>query len=210
MTKTDKTMLPLTELVPWKDNPRDITEEALEELKNKLQRLGQFEPLLVTMEGKKAVVIGGNQRIKAMAMIADEQGTPHQDYMVWVSVVEAKDDKTKLEYALSHNESAGYTDQEKLGALLQRPEFADFDLERYKVQIDDNVDLGFILDLYRTTSFESDEEVERAQILTVLPPESPNLKERVAIKFDDLDEYEKVKMAIQEQRISAKDILNLL
>jgi hypothetical protein len=210
MSETEKTFLPLTSLVPWKDNPRDIEEEELIKLKDKLVRLGQYKPLIVTVDGDTAVVIGGNQRIKAMELAAEEKGVAFDQYQVWVSVVEAPTDVEKLEYALVDNESAGTTNQQKLGELLSRPEFVDFDIDRYRVQIDENVDLGYIIDSYRTTSFEEDEETERAQILTVLPPESPNLKERVAIKFDDLDEYERVKEAIQEQRISAKDILKLL
>lgn len=205
-----KTMLPLTSLVPWKDNPRDIEEEELIKLKDKIVALGQYKPLIVTMEGDTAIVIGGNMRIQAMELAADEQGIPHEEYLVWVSEVKAPTDKEKLEYALVDNENAGTTNQEKLGALLARPEYEGFDIDRYKVQVDDNVDLGYIIDSYRTTGFEEDEETERAQILTVLPPESPNLKERVAVKFDDLQDYEKVKDAIQEGKISAGDILKLL
>lgn len=203
-------MMPLTDLIGWEDNPRDIEEDELLKLKDKIIRLKQYKPLIVTMEKGKAVVIGGNMRIRAFELVADEKGIARDKYQVWVSVVEAPTDVLKLEYAMSDNESSGHTDKNKLGELLSRKEFEGFDMDRYRVQVDDNVDLGYIIDSYRTTAFESDEESERAQILTVLPPESPNLKERVAIKFDEVEDYEKVKDAIQGGKISAVDILKLI
>jgi DNA modification methylase len=112
----------ISELSPWDNNPRAIKEEDFTRLKKQIQRLGQYKPLLITKEG---TVLGGNMRLRAYRELGINEA--------WVSVVDAPDDKTKLEYALSDNDRAGYYDEEKLAELVfNTPEL---DLSEFKVDL---------------------------------------------------------------------------
>lgn len=60
--------LAIVDLVHFGDNPRKVTPERLEQLKASLQEFGLFKPLLVWSDAN--VVIGGNQRLRAMNELA--------------------------------------------------------------------------------------------------------------------------------------------
>jgi len=60
----------IDQLKEWDKNPRKITPEAFENLKEELRSLGQYKPLLVTLAN---VVIGGNQRLRAMRELGWEE-----------------------------------------------------------------------------------------------------------------------------------------
>jgi DNA modification methylase len=60
---------PIQELKGWSINPRVITEEKLQELKQSLDDLGNFEPLVIDIDG---TVIAGNQRLKIHQQLGDE------------------------------------------------------------------------------------------------------------------------------------------
>lgn len=47
-------------------NPRMISDEALEGLTNSISRFGCVEPIVVNTRGRKNVIVGGNQRFKAL------------------------------------------------------------------------------------------------------------------------------------------------
>jgi len=57
---------------------------------------------------------------------------------------------------------------------------------------------------------QQDVDLERLQVLEVLPPESVRLKERAAIHFNSIDEYKSVKEAILSGKITSKDLVKLL
>ena len=78
-SKDNKLFTQLTNLQPWSDNPRKITETDFERLKQQIQTLGQYKPLLVTNDG---VVIGGNMRMRAYIELQINE--------VWISVIEFK------------------------------------------------------------------------------------------------------------------------
>lgn len=50
----------LSELKNWEKNPRTISKEEKEKLKKSLEELGNFEPLVINIDG---TVIAGNQRL---------------------------------------------------------------------------------------------------------------------------------------------------
>ena len=59
-------MFRLDQLKPAPYNPRVIVAEALEGLTNSISRFGCVEPIVVNTRGRKNVIIGGNQRFKAL------------------------------------------------------------------------------------------------------------------------------------------------
>jgi len=59
-------MFRLDQLKPAGYNPRVIVAEALEGLMNSISRFGCVEPIVVNTRGRKNVIVGGNQRFKAL------------------------------------------------------------------------------------------------------------------------------------------------
>ena len=47
-------------------NPRVIVAEALEGLTNSIRRFGCVEPIVINTRGRKNIIVGGNQRFKAL------------------------------------------------------------------------------------------------------------------------------------------------
>lgn len=226
-----KKLVELSTLVEWNKNPRTIDEEQMQRLKEQLVRLGQYKPSVIIRDGAYNVVIGGNMRTKAMRELVEEG---HEQFkMVWVSDLELKKEKGKFaiyidgeragfdvegnpmlfeseeqamtEYALSDNDAAGEYNQKMLGEHLDK--LAGIPHELYHVSIDQSVDLSYIEDQYRTDALSVSEGGRKTEILTVLPPEAPKLKERTAIHFDDIKDYKKVQKAIEEGRLTPEKIL---
>lgn len=112
---------PISKLKPWDKNPRTIKEHDFKRLQKQIEKLGIYKPLLVTEDG---IVLGGNMRLKALTELGKTE--------VWVSVVEAPDDATKLEYALSDNDRAGDYLELELAELVET-NLVELDL--YKVDL---------------------------------------------------------------------------
>jgi hypothetical protein len=111
----------IKDLRNWDKNPRSIDKEDFERLKAQIKKLGQYKPLLITKEG---IVLGGNMRLKAYEELGIKEA--------WVSVVEAKTEERKIEYALSDNDRAGYYDEDALAELVSGMEI---DLGDYKIDL---------------------------------------------------------------------------
>ncbi len=100
----------ISTIEPWAKNPKNIRTKDFERLKKQIQELGIYKPLICCRENGKYVTLGGNQRLKALQVLK------HQD--VEISIVEAKDDATKIKYALSDNDRAGEYDDQALAELI--------------------------------------------------------------------------------------------
>ncbi|GAH74444.1 unnamed protein product, partial [marine sediment metagenome] len=59
-------MFKMKDLEPAGYNPREIDAEALEGLTNSISRFGCVEPIVVNTRGRHNVIVGGNQRFKAL------------------------------------------------------------------------------------------------------------------------------------------------
>jgi len=59
-------MFRLDQLKPAPYNPRVIVAEALEGLTNSISKFGCVEPIVINTRGKKNIIVGGNQRFKAL------------------------------------------------------------------------------------------------------------------------------------------------
>lgn len=102
--------VPISEVEVWAKNPKNIRTKDFERLKNQIQELGIYKPLICCRENGKYVTLGGNQRLKALQVLK------HQD--VEISIVAAPDDATKIKYALSDNDRAGEYDDQALAELI--------------------------------------------------------------------------------------------
>lgn len=58
--------IPINQLEEWAENPRKISREDLDNLKQSFIEYGHARTLTVVPEGKKFVIIGGNQSKKAL------------------------------------------------------------------------------------------------------------------------------------------------
>lgn len=144
----------IDKLKNWNRNPRSISEKDFERLKKQIKKLGTYKPLLVNQDG---VVLGGNMRLRALQDLGQSQ--------VWVSIVEAKDQATMLEYALSDNDRAGEYDEEQLAELVTT---TDIDLELYKVDLGKVTSLEDIKDKYGPTEEDEPPEVDESNVVSKL------------------------------------------
>lgn len=142
--RSGKVMWLIEKLHEWKDNPRNITKQDFERLKNQITKFGQYKPLLITKDGE---VIGGNMRLKAYRELGIKD--------IWVSVVEPKDENQKLEYALSDNDRAGYYDDDMLANLIPNYQI---DWSQYAVDMKPPEDIQKLID--RIAPIEEDEAPE--------------------------------------------------
>lgn len=110
----------VADLTNWEDNPRSIVKEDFERLKKQIIKLGMYKPLLINADN---IVLGGNMRLRALTDLGAKE--------VAVTVVDATDPATMLEYALSDNDQVGVTDDLKLAELVH---LSPIDTSLYKVQ----------------------------------------------------------------------------
>lgn len=102
----------LDSLVPFDRNPRTISSERLESLKASVRSLGLFKPLLVWRNSAgEPIVIGGNQRLRALREIRSEGSKVEA-----VPVIEFDgDEPTARTIALRDNAQDGEWDWHALG-----------------------------------------------------------------------------------------------
>jgi site-specific DNA-methyltransferase (adenine-specific) len=94
----------ISELKNWGSNPRTISEESYKELKESIGSLGNFEPLVINVDG---TVLAGNQRLR----VAKEKG----DKEVEVSVPERELTEQEIKkIGIISNRHSGEWDMDKL------------------------------------------------------------------------------------------------
>lgn len=138
-----KTIWPISRLRNWDKNPRAISPSDFERLKAQVSKFGQYKPLLVTADGE---VLGGNMRLRAFV----EMGVTE----VWVSVIDPKNDKEKLEYALSDNDRAGYYQDQELAELIAGQ--PDIDQSLFHVDVGHSIALHEVLTRFGPDGVEED------------------------------------------------------
>lgn len=97
----------VAQLQEWDENPRTISPEEFERLKEHIQRLGVYKPLLINQSN---IVLGGNMRLKALKELGIDE--------VMCSVVLTDNKHQMIEYALSDNDQMGVTDEQKVAELV--------------------------------------------------------------------------------------------
>jgi site-specific DNA-methyltransferase (adenine-specific) len=161
------------DMVPADYNPRVLSDKERADLTTSLEKFGQAEPLVVNTDG---TIIGGHQRVSVLA----DLGVEEADVMVPDRKLSPQQEK---ELNVRLNKNTGSWDWAKLKEFFKTDEligygFEDSELKRW-------FGIAGLTD--------SDVDVARMPILTVLPPEAPRLKERVYIGFRDFDTYKMVK-----------------
>lgn len=119
--RAESVIRPIEELRNWAENPREIDEDDFDRLKQQIEQLGAYKPILTTVDGE---VLGGNMRLRALTAL----GETH----VWCSVVNPANDKEKVAYALSDNDQAGRYAEQQLAELVSKYEV---DLKLFKVDL---------------------------------------------------------------------------
>ena len=131
--------VPIDSVACWDKNPRNIKTKDFDRLKRQIQRLGVYKPLIACKEGDGYIVLGGNMRLLALQALGIEQ--------VEISIVDASTDGSKIEYALSDNDRAGEYDEQRLAELVY-PHIEEINLEDYRVDLGEAVDLQYMIDKF--------------------------------------------------------------
>ncbi len=99
---------PIDKAKLWDKNPRQITPEDFDRLKEQIKKLGVYKPLVVKPDG---TILGGNMRYRALKELGQKE--------VWVSIVHPKTEAEELEFALSDNDRAGSYNEQDLAEMVQ-------------------------------------------------------------------------------------------
>ena len=156
--KTGKTYAKLADLQLWNMNPKNINNDRLDQLVEDIKKAkdiaegGQFKPILVTLDG---VVIGGNQRVKAMRKLGMTD--------VWVSVINTRDPKRAFEIAMQDNMQYGYYEEDKLAILVADLGIETETLDRLYIQNDEISIADALGDIAEDPEVEEDEAPEVAE-----------------------------------------------
>lgn len=132
----NKLRIPIDKLDLWKDNPKTITREHIDELKYKVIKYFESDALVVdgrenhlpTFEGKPDTypVVSGNAALLAIRELIREGLWPNKDNSVYCEVRRYTSDKDAIEYALlSNSQGKGMTDKQRLAELADKYELLD-------------------------------------------------------------------------------------
>ena len=121
----------LKDLKPWPQNPRIVKEEDYLRLKQQIEQLGMYKPLLIVSDG---TILGGRTRYQVYKELGINP--------VWVHTVYPKTDEERLKYVLSDNDNVGLWVEQDLAELLtgfEDPalEFKDYKIDTGSVSIED-------------------------------------------------------------------------
>lgn len=116
---SDKYMT-FSEMIPFEDNPRELTDSGFKKLKKSLLELGVFKPFLVWKQGNR--IIGGNQRYAVIHKLAEEG---FKVPPLPVTMLDCDEGTARL-IVLRDNQSDGDWAYEQLAEYLQ-------DIERFGV-----------------------------------------------------------------------------
>ena len=179
----------LRELNEWEENPRTITDEGLKKLRERILARGFHDILKIDIDN---TVLSGNRRRGVLLELGYEE--------VDVKVPNRKlSEEERAKVALESNLQDGDWDFEQL---------LNFDEDILK-------DVGWedeeLMMLFGLSDVEKSlEDLDRMNVLMILPPESIVLREKLFIKFDNISDYRKVKKAFEDGQIDQGRILDLL
>ncbi len=188
--------MPIGELKMAEYNPRRIAPENFERLRKSLREFGFADPAVVNKHvGRENVVIGGHMRIRA----AEQEGMTE----VPCFFVDMDESREKLlNIALNAPALQGVWDEERLAEILVKLNEDGADLTLTGFNEDElRVHLGL------GEAKGQGQDPERFEVLTILPPESPKLRERAQIHCDTIEQYEKIKKAVAKGDIGLHTLL---
>src|SRR5579872_5665073 len=181
----------INDLIPFAGNPRKMTELQVAFLRQSLQKFGLAEIPVIDTDN---VICAGHQRLKVLQLLGEGES------IIDVRVPDHKMTPEEFkEYNLRSNQNRGDFDYSEL---------ANYDMDFLEMIGFDREELKIKLNLKTAENMPIDP--DRMAVMTVLPPEAPRLKVKATVHFDNFDEYEKVKAAIESGLITAHKILQLL
>ena len=154
----------INELISPEYNPRQITDDEMEKLKNSINEFGYVAPIIVNKHNNH--IVGGNQRYEALKSLG------YTD--VDVIFVDEPDLNREKALNIALNKISGEWDEVKLNQIFTEMKFAGFDkvsltgFEDYEVQ-----ELSFINDINYDDDFDltdddlsedKEEEVEKDEV----------------------------------------------
>jgi len=150
ITKVKLEYRKLSDLTEWDKNPRSINKDAFERLKTQILNLGVYKPLIVDQNN---VILGGNMRFKALVDLKVPE--------VSVIVRECKNDKERIEIALSDNDRAGYYNETELAELV---ELNGVNAELYSIDLTESKTIDEIINA-EPSDLSDDKEIDAEKLL---------------------------------------------
>jgi DNA modification methylase len=136
----DKLLWPIENLKNWPDNPREITKQKYQDLKESLQKEGQLMPLLVdTRPEHYGETIGGNMTLRALKDLRLKE--------VWVEPRLPNSDAHAFELAVKHNMRYGSWTDDLVAELAEKYKL-EIDLPKLDLDLGKPIDLQTLLDRY--------------------------------------------------------------
>ena len=152
--------VPIAQVEPWAKNPRGIKTADFERLKKQIAKFGVYKPLVVYRDGERYVVLGGNMRLRALKELGVRE--------VEVSIVEAKTEVRRIEIALSDNDRAGFYEEQALAELVY-PHIEGLDLNEFKVDLAEPLDLRAVVEGIGPSLDGTDSDTEKGGPVTTCP-----------------------------------------
>jgi ParB-like chromosome segregation protein Spo0J len=177
------------DLIPADYNPRKISEKERADLTESIKEFSEVEPVVANTNNH---LIGGHQRVSIYADLGIEE--------IDVRIPSRKltlEEEMRLNLRL--NKNTGSWDWSKLDAIDQ-------ELLMGIGFTEDEMRINFGISAAEEQNIDED----RMKVLMVYPPETPKLKERIGIYFESIKDYEKVKEAVKDGRITGDNFINLL
>lgn len=119
----------VSDLVPYKFNPRKLSDKAVEHLKASLLKFGLVEIPVVNTDG---TIVAGHQRLKVMAML----GHGGQEIDVRVPNRPLTEEEVQ-EYNIRSNKNVGEWDFDMLANAFEMDELLDWGFEKFELGFDD-------------------------------------------------------------------------
>ena len=127
----------LTQIEPSEYNPRTISEEDKQKLKNSLKTFGLVDPIIINLQNMK--IIGGHQRYDVLLdMLMESDNLAEKEYTLIelgdIGLIlpdedlEIKDSNHEKALNLALNKISGEWEYEKLNVLLEELTLADIDI----------------------------------------------------------------------------------
>jgi hypothetical protein len=112
----------LSFLKNWELNPKFSESSDIKKLEEKIEKVGLFKPIVITLEKNYGEVLGGNQRLIALKNLREKYLNKKSDKYeyVWVSIVNTETLAEKKVIAFLDNEEIGKYDIDKLKELIDK------------------------------------------------------------------------------------------
>lgn len=156
-------------------NPRTLSKEAFERLKNKVKSFPEMLEKRPIVYDENFIVLGGNQRLRVLKELVKEGFEVKDSYFM---SAEGWSEEQKRQFVITDNVSDGEWDYEILGNEWDDLPLNDWGVDTFNITLDEIDDI--------------DIDEEREAVLMVNPPESPKLKERMAFFCKNIDQYNKI------------------